>query len=391
MSRSHRDAPHHGHGTGATAAPSAGHRSNPRRGPHTCATTPTGRLFDGRCSLSRRPLPRRTSPRPWRTALALAGALALGGCAAPLDTNSDISAPQSIAPFSPLPAGAQYLSPDSQSLTAPEPPDLTTLRPDNLPPAERIPEIVARGRIIVGVSSQLNLIGFYDSTSGELSGFEISLAREIARDIFGDPTKIEFRFLSTSERELALINGTVDIVVRTLSITADRQQHIRFSSPYLHTNTRILTRTYSSIQSADDLANTTICVTKDSIFHKRAADYAPHATFLLTYDWSDCLVALQQHQADAIMADDVILSGIAAQDPYTHLVGKSLGSNDMAVGIAQSSPSRSTDGLVRQVNATLERLRSDRTWNGLYNEWLRPYIGSSGIPPYPLYRQEDDQ
>ena len=79
-----------------------------------------------------------------------------------------------------------------------------SLRPDTDPrtgqevsPTRRVPTIVERGRLVVGVAQSLNQLGFRDPVTGELAGFEIDLAREIARDIFGDPNRID-----TTDRQL---------------------------------------------------------------------------------------------------------------------------------------------------------------------------------------------
>ena len=132
-------------------------------------------------------------------------------------------------------------------------------------------------------------------------------------------------------------------------------------------------------------------MTKDSTFQHNAQVIAPHSRFLITNDWSDCLVAMQQHQVQAIISDDSILSGLAAQDSNTHLVGQPYGSSDYAVGIAKSTPGKNTDGLVRQANSTLMRIRSDGTWQRLYDKWLGKYLGDSGVPPEPTYVQEEPQ
>lgn len=305
----------------------------------------------------------------------------------------------SVAPFTPIPDGAMYADPPNETPTSQTPTPHTaadadtyaTLAPDNSTPDERIPDIVRRGRIIVGVSSSLNFLGFQDPSSGNLEGFDVSLAREIARDIFGDPERIDFRFLSSAERVDALQHGNVDIVVRTMTIDRERRSKVAFSAPYLHAQARILASTSSPIQSADDLRDATVCVTKDSTFQHNAQVIAPHSRFLFTNDWSDCLVAMQQHQVQAIISDDSILSGLAAQDSNTHLVDQPYGSSDYAVGIAKSTPGKNTDGLVRQVNSTLMRIRSDGTWQRLYDKWLGNYLGNSGVPPEPTYVQEEPQ
>ena len=64
--------------------------------------------------------------------------------------------------------------------------------------ARRWTEIRRRGRVIVGVDQSTNLFSFRDPVSGELQGFDVDIAREVARDLVGDPDKVEFRLLTSS-------------------------------------------------------------------------------------------------------------------------------------------------------------------------------------------------
>ena len=110
-----------------------------------------------------------------------------------------------------------------------------------------MPDIVKRGRLIVGVDPSLNLLSFREGATGELRGFEIDLAREIARDIFGDPDKVDFKFLNTSGPEDAIDSGQVDLLLRNTSITPERQEDMAFSIPYLRADIRLLTNVDSPI------------------------------------------------------------------------------------------------------------------------------------------------
>ena len=55
----------------------------------------------------------------------------------------------------------------------------------------------------------------------------------MARDIFGTPSQVEYRILSSADRITALQNNQVDIVVKTMSITCDRRKLVNFSTEYL--------------------------------------------------------------------------------------------------------------------------------------------------------------
>ena len=100
-------------------------------------------------------------------------------------------------------------------------------------------------------------------------------------------------------------------------------------------------------------------------------------------------MAMQTHQADAIYSDDAILSGLKAQDPNTVLVGDATEKEYYAVGAAPAGTPHASEGLVKQVNSTMERIRSDGTLSELYNTWMRQYLG----PPAPLpfsYRTQQE-
>ena len=99
--------------------------------------------------------------------------------------------------------------------------------------------------------------------------------------------------------------------------------------------------------------------------------------------WSDCLVALQQHQADAVVSDDTILAGINDQDPATTIVRRGLSTENYAVGVAQDNA-----GLASQVNLTMERIRSDGTWQQLYDTWLGAFLPGGQQPSAP-YREAE--
>ena len=69
--------------------------------------------------------------------------------------------------------------------------------------------------------------------------------------------------------------------------------------------------------------------------------------------WTDCLVLLQQGDVAAISTDDSILDGLAAQDPWTKLIGPPLTDEPYGLAIAKQHPE-----FVRFVNAVLQQLRT---------------------------------
>ena len=249
-----------------------------------------------------------------------------------------------------------------------------------------VDRIRRRGRLVVGIDQSLYLLAYRDTASGALEGLEVDLARAIAGDIFGDAdeaSRLDLRFVDSGARADALNNDEVDVVVRTMSITPERAKEIEFSTPYLTSRVRVLVPRDRGVEDINQLGGKTVCIVDGTNLAQIARTFTPHSALLSTRSWSDCLMATQQFQADAIMADDSILAGLTAQDPYVTILPGALATQYYGVGVAKGE----TD-LVRQVNATLERMRGDGTWSELYSRWLGGSIAESAPPPL-MYRKEE--
>jgi polar amino acid transport system substrate-binding protein len=284
----------------------------------------------------------------------------------------------------PTPAGMQEIAPRAPLL-----PDRSantcnptaSLRPfDNPADADAaVAKIRARGRLIVGLDIGSNLFSFRDPITGEITGFDVDIAGEVARDIFGTPSQVEYRILSSAERITALEKAEVDVVVKTMTITCERRKQVNFSTVYLDAYQRILAPRDSAITKPADLSGKRVCVAKGTTSLHRIREIAPPPIVVEVVNWADCLVTLQQRQVDAVSTDDSILAGLVSQDPYLHIVGPNMGTQPYGIGIKLDNT-----GLVRFVNGTLERIRRDGTWNTLYRKWLT-VLGPAPVPPSPRY------
>jgi polar amino acid transport system substrate-binding protein len=307
------------------------------------------------------------------TVLALAAVL-LAGCSA-VQPLAEVSPSLTTRP---LPSGAAIV-PEAAGAPVESCDATASLRPSTAA-GPAVEEILRRGRLIVGTDQSTNLFSFRDPASGELRGFDVDIAREIARDLLGDPSKVDFRLLNSPDRIRALQDGTVDIVAKTMTITCARAEQIAFSTVYFEASQRLLVPTDSPIQGPADLAGKRVCSVVDTTSLATVARVAPTAILVAVPNWDDCLVMLQQGQADAASTDNSILAGMAVQDPNLHIVGPSLEAEPYGIGV-----NKSREDLVRAVNASLDRMRRDGTWMSLYRRWLA-VLGPLPGPPQPKYR-----
>lgn len=330
--------------------------------------------------------PHRTARR--RRFRSLAGALgavallALAGCGAPATTGA-------VGPTgAPRPQDVQ-----EPAHASPQPPDTScnpraSLRPSGgLPSAGQMPagstmaKIAARGRLIVGVDQTTYLFGYLDSTTGQISGFDIDVANEMATAIFGDasPQHVQYKAISSAQRIPFLQNDTVDIVVDSMTITCERAKSVAFSTDYFDAGQRILVHKGSPIKGPDDLAGKKVCAADGTTSISTIAGLKAKPVPVAVKDWTDCMVLLQQGQIDAVSTDDSILDGLAAQDPTTQIVGPKF--TDEPHGIAMG---KNNDDLVRFVNGVLDRMRADGGWKAIYTRWLSR-VGPTPEPPAAVY------
>lgn len=329
---------------------------------------------------------RRFTGRPVRllTALLAAGTIALGACTPPpVDSGqtTDVS-------------GALRYPPGASTVTEREPPpdlgdcqDTLSLRPElPLPAAGEMPEgstmegIQRRGRLVVGLDIGSNPLSFRDPISGEIQGFDVDIAHAIADAIFGDPSRVEFRVLNPGDRVAALQRGEVDVVIKSMSITCDRLEQVDFSSPYYLASQRILAHRNSGINSTADLAGKRVCAARAATSIGRIQQLEPEAIIIGTQSWADCLVMMQQGQIDAVVSEDAILAGLAAQDPWLQVAGPSLGVEYYGVAMPKG-----TEDLVRFVNGVLSEYKADGRWQESYDRWLS-ILGPGNGPPSVGYR-----
>jgi polar amino acid transport system substrate-binding protein len=297
-------------------------------------------------------------PGPWRRVLLVVlatSALVLGAAAAAARPGQPPGHAAPPAGASRALAAAAACNPKASSLRPAGPPQVTS--------GSFMAKIRARGFLIAGVDQSTYHFGFLNPLDGQIEGFDIDMIRAAAQAIFGNPDKVQFKAISDAQRIPDVLSGAVDIVAHTMTITCARLQQVDFSSVYFDAAQRVLVLKNSTAQSLAGLAGQKVCATtgSDSLNVIAAARAIPVA---VPY-WTDCLVLLQQGDVAAISTDDSILTGLAAQDPWTKLIGPRLTDEPYGLAISRQHPD-----FVRFVNAVLAQLRTNGRWAASYAHWI---------------------
>ena len=251
-----------------------------------------------------------------------------------------------------------------------------------------IEEIRDRGRLRVGVSADSYLLGANNPLTGRIEGFDIDIAKAIAKELLGEESKVSLIVLTAADRIPALQEGRVDIVARNMTMTCDRWTQIAFSSEYYHAGQKVLvTREVAAERPGTRLADLTgqrVCAptgTTSLAKLKEVNEEVGGIEIVTAGNHTGCLVLFQQGQADAITGDDTVLAGLAAQDLYAQVTeAEAITDEPYGLGINKENVY-----FVRYVNAVLEQLRNNGEWTKIYNRWFAESLGKAPKPPTAVY------
>ena len=244
----------------------------------------------------------------------------------------------------------------------------------------RLGDIARRGYLIAGVSADTLLLGSRNPLTGQLEGFDIDVVRELARAIFGDPSKVKFTVITASQRIPVLQSRTVDVVARNMTMTCARWQDIAFSTEYYHSGQKVLVRKGSTAKTLADLAGQRVCAPNGTSSMAKLKE-STSVTAVGSDTHTGCLVLFQQGKVDAITGDDTVLAGLVAQDPYAEVTASDpITAEPYGLGFHKDDKA-----LVQYANTVLAQMRADGRWTAIYNRWLAPSLGPAPAPPTPIY------
>jgi polar amino acid transport system substrate-binding protein len=276
-------------------------------------------------------------------------------------------------------------------------PPLPNTGASSWPAGSLMQTIKDRGYLVVGVSGDTRLLGARNMLNGgQLEGFDIDLATQVATALFGkaDASVLHLKVITGGQR-FTLVNegaGTkaaaldgVDLVARAVTMTCDRwsnadpAKRAAFSSVYLLAHQRLLVRRGSGV-TIDQLqaSKARVCAPTGSTSLANLAKFSGIQPVGVEIH-SDCLALWQEGRVDAITGDDAILAGFQAQDPHAEIVGDPLEDEPYGLAVAAAHPE-----FARFLNAVLEQLRGNGAWQASYDRWLKVGLGSA-TPPVPQY------
>ena len=130
-------------------------------------------------------------------------------------------------------------------------------------------KVMKRGKVVVGVKADYKPWG-YRSTSGELVGMEIDMAKDVAAAMNVD---LELVPVQSSNRMQFLEQGKIDMMIATMSDRVDRRKIVGITQPNYYTSgTNIMSPKALGLSSWEDLRGKPVCGKQGAFYNKIVAD-----------------------------------------------------------------------------------------------------------------------
>jgi len=190
------------------------------------------------------------------------------------------------------------------------------------PTQSKLFEVLQRGHVIAGITSESPPFGMVDA-SGNLAGFDIDVARLVAKSLFGDPEKIELKRTAFPARWNAVNGGDIDFGIMQTTIWPDRLARVNFTRGYIRSGEGILARSDVSVRSPNEFNDPkyTMALLQNPTTEKLMKDTLPRAKVLALNSEADEITALNTHRADALLIDLPVAVWRAKNLPNLRYVG----------------------------------------------------------------------
>ncbi|AUJ49392.1 amino acid ABC transporter substrate-binding protein [Brachyspira hyodysenteriae] len=222
------------------------------------------------------------------------------------------------------------------------------------------------GKLVLGLDDTFAPMGFRDE-NGEVVGFDIDLAREVANRL---GVTLEIKPIEWSSSILSLNKGDVDVLWNGVTINEARKQQINFSKPYLNNKLVIVKAADdNTINSKDDLTGKVLGVQVGSNDEALTADpSSKNAKEIRRYDVNvNAFLDLQAKRIDAVVIDEVAAQYYIAEKkaPFVVVENSPLTEELYGIGFRKSDAK-----LLAEVDRILDEMRADGTAAKISEKWF---------------------
>lgn len=215
-------------------------------------------------------------------------------------------------------------------------------------------EIKSKGEIVVGTEGTYAPFTYHDSSTNELTGYDVDVIKAIAKEL---GVTAKFEEANFDSLLAGLDTKKYDTVANEIGTSDERKQKYDFSDPYSYSyGVIVTTKDNNSITSFEDLAGKKAAETMTSNWNATAQKYG--AEIVQINDFSQAVDAITSGRADATVNDGLAFLDYMKQKPDADIKA-AVKSESVASGYLPFR--KSSDDLVKAVNDAIAKLQQDGT------------------------------
>jgi len=176
--------------------------------------------------------------------------------------------------------------------------------------ADRLDDVKARGKFIVGVSDTTPPFSFRRS-DGTFAGYDLDIVRLVASRL---GVAVDMVPVSSAERIPLILQDKVDFVATSMTRTVARLKQVDFSAIYFVTPHAVIVKSASGIGSVKQLAGRKASSVSTSTAGENLKEVVAEVELVYVRDYAVAFAALKEGKVDAFTTDESVLRAIVQQD-----------------------------------------------------------------------------
>lgn len=243
-----------------------------------------------------------------------------------------------------------------------------------------IEKIKEEGKVRIGVFSDKPPFGYVDE-KGENQGYDVYLAKRIAKDLLGDESKVEFVLVEAANRVEYLQSNKVDIILANFTVTPERKEKVDFANPYMKVFLGVVSPDGAPIKSVEDLKGKKLLVNKGTTAESYFTKNYPDIELVKFEQNTETFAALKDGRGDALAHDNTLLFAWAKENPgYTTFIS-TLGDEDTIAPAVKKGDAE----LLEWLNNEIDTLTKEGFFKEDFDKTLAPAYGDTVKPESVIF------
>lgn len=236
-------------------------------------------------------------------------------------------------------------------------------------------KVKSSGTLVLGLDKSFPPMGFVDTKTGNITGFDVELAQEACKKL---GIKLKTQPIDWQNKTAELNNGNVDCLWNGFSVTEERKKTFALSVPYMKNNQIILIKSGSSYKGLKSLSGKVIGVQTDSsaetaLSSNENTDFKKSLKNVVKIDnYSKAIMEMQNGTIDAIAIDEVVARYYLTKNPGAYEILKDSSGSDVSLATEDYSVAfRKQDTALRdKINGALKEMVKDGTAAKISQKWF---------------------